>query len=60
MCKRHCKHYTGRGLMKFMKNGNELAKEMGLSPSVLEKTFKIYNEGWKNSIFKNYCYQIYN
>jgi flavocytochrome c len=26
----HCKHYTGRGVMKFFENGAELAKNMGV------------------------------
>merc|ERR1712050_563405 len=26
----HCKHYTGRGVMKFYENGAELAKDMGV------------------------------
>ncbi|KAI8622073.1 FAD binding domain-containing protein [Chytriomyces sp. MP71] len=39
----HCKHYMGRGLMRHFKNGAELAKEMGVSPAVLEETFKKYN-----------------
>jgi flavocytochrome c len=26
----HCKHYTGRGVMKFYANGGELAKDMGV------------------------------
>jgi succinate dehydrogenase/fumarate reductase flavoprotein subunit len=44
----HCKHYTGRGLMKFMKNGQELAKEMKISNDSLEQTFKKYNEQAKS------------
>ena len=36
----HCEHYKGRGVMKFYQSGNELAKEMGISESVLDKTFK--------------------
>ena len=39
----HCKHYSGRGLMKHFKNGAELAKEMKLKPAVLDATFKQYN-----------------
>ncbi|KAI9339763.1 FAD binding domain-containing protein [Zopfochytrium polystomum] len=39
----HCKHYMGRGLMKHFKTGSDLAKEMGIAPSVLEETFKKYN-----------------
>ncbi|KAJ7928539.1 Flavocytochrome c [Mycena leptocephala] len=39
----HCKHYCGRGLMKRFESGDALAKEMGLSPSVIKKTFEDYN-----------------
>ncbi|KAJ7232774.1 fumarate reductase [Mycena haematopus] len=39
----HCKHYCGRGLMKRFESGDALAKEMGLPPSVLKKTFEDYN-----------------
>jgi len=31
----HCKHYTGRGVMKFFPTGNDLAKEMGINVQVL-------------------------
>lgn len=34
----HCKHYVGRGLMKAHQSGEELAKEMGVDPKVLQKT----------------------
>ncbi|KAG0288870.1 hypothetical protein BGZ96_007417 [Linnemannia gamsii] len=40
----HCKHYVGRGLMRYFKNGEELAKEIGIPPSELKKTFDEYNE----------------
>ncbi|KAJ8521171.1 hypothetical protein ONZ45_g2088 [Pleurotus djamor] len=40
----HCKHYVGRGLMKRFENGDELAKEFGLKPEVLKKTFQDYNQ----------------
>ena len=40
----HCKHYVGRGLMKRFESGEALAKEMGLAPEVLKKTFDEYNE----------------
>merc|ERR1712151_1473673 len=33
----HCKHYTGRGVMKFYENGAALAKDMGVPLSVLEE-----------------------
>ncbi|KAJ7078835.1 FAD binding domain-containing protein [Mycena belliarum] len=39
----HCKHYCGRGLMKRFESGDALAKEMGLAPAVLKKTFEEYN-----------------
>ena len=38
----HTRHYSGRGLMKKM-TGAELAKEIGCSESVLQKTFTDYN-----------------
>merc|ERR1719324_1554316 len=31
----HCKHYTGRGVMKFYENGAELAKDMGIPVQTL-------------------------
>merc|ERR1711877_92749 len=34
----HCKHYTGRGVMKFYETGEALAKDMGVPLSVLEET----------------------
>merc|ERR1712173_397895 len=34
----HCKHYTGRGVMKFYETGEALAKDMGVSLSTLEAT----------------------
>jgi succinate dehydrogenase/fumarate reductase flavoprotein subunit len=40
----HCKHYKGRRVMKQFKTGADMAKEMGIAPEVLEKTFKEYNE----------------
>ena len=43
----HCKHYVGRGLMKRFESGEALAKEMGLKPEVLKKTFDEYNAGVK-------------
>ena len=57
----HCKHYVGRGLMKHFKNGEELAKEIGIPPSELQKTFDDYNliaEGkvkdpWGKKYFQN-------
>jgi hypothetical protein len=43
----HCKHYVGRGLMKRFESGDALAKEMGVKPEVLKKTFDDYNAGAK-------------
>ncbi|KIJ08518.1 succinate dehydrogenase [Paxillus involutus ATCC 200175] len=43
----HCKHYVGRGLMKRFESGEALAKEMGISPAYLKKTFDTYNSGVK-------------
>jgi len=34
----HCKHYTGRGVMKFYQSGAALAEDMKVPLSVLEKT----------------------
>lgn len=45
----HCKHYHGRGLMKHYKSGAELARDMGISPSALEATFKSYNQAAKTN-----------
>lgn len=39
----HCKHYVGRGLMKRYESGEELAKDWGIKPEVLKKTFDDYN-----------------
>jgi len=36
----HCKHYMGRGLMKFYKNGAELCKEMNIPVDRLAKTYE--------------------
>merc|ERR1711988_1843884 len=40
----HCKHYKGRGLMKFYNNMGELAKEYGMNPETIKKTFEEYNK----------------
>merc|ERR1719491_1533284 len=34
----HCKHYTGRGVMKFYESGEALAKDMGVPLKTLEDT----------------------
>jgi len=40
----HCKHYVGRGIMKRYNNSQEFAKDIGLSPDVLKKTYDDYNQ----------------
>merc|ERR1719229_335137 len=40
----HCKHYTGRGVMKFYQNGQELAGDMGIPLTVLEETHQQHYE----------------
>ncbi|MCO5598753.1 hypothetical protein L7F22_052852 [Adiantum nelumboides] len=58
----HCKHYTGRGLMKKFDSGEALAKEMGLSADKLKSTFDDYNEiatgkkkcPWNKKFFHNH------
>jgi hypothetical protein len=32
----HCKHYTGRGVMKFYESGEALCKDMNISLGTLE------------------------
>merc|ERR1712186_322162 len=43
----HCKHYTGRGVMKFYSNGEELAKDMGVSLQTLVDTHQGHYEAAK-------------
>merc|ERR1719199_132801 len=38
----HCKHYTGRGVMKFYASGADLAKDMNIPVSVLEQTHEAH------------------
>merc|ERR1712078_278455 len=38
----HCKHYTGRGVMKYYETGEALAKDMGIPVSVLIDTHNIH------------------
>merc|ERR1712005_89693 len=40
----HCKHYTGRGVMKFYASGADLAKDMGVPVKVLEDTHQQHYE----------------
>eukprot|EP00479_Gromia_sphaerica_P000534 TRINITY_DN1064_c0_g1_i3.p1 TRINITY_DN1064_c0_g1~~TRINITY_DN1064_c0_g1_i3.p1 ORF type:complete len:598 (-),score=193.41 TRINITY_DN1064_c0_g1_i3:278-2011(-) len=41
----HCKHYQSRNLMKHYTSGADLAADMGIPVSNLEKTFADYNKG---------------
>merc|ERR1719506_3101206 len=43
----HCKHYTGRGVMKYYESGEALAKDMGCELSVLEQTHEIHYQAGK-------------
>merc|ERR1719507_2216032 len=45
----HCKHYTGRGVMKYFKTGEDLAKDMGIPVSVLEETHDIHYQAAKKT-----------
>lgn len=38
----HCKHYTGRGVMKSYASGAELAKDMGIPLATLEETHEAH------------------
>ncbi len=41
----HCKHYTGRGLMKHYTSGAALAQDMGISADKLASVYESYNTG---------------
>merc|ERR1712187_445161 len=45
----HCKHYTGRGVMKFYENGEALAKDMGVPLSTLEQQHQAHFEAAKKT-----------
>merc|ERR1719317_776061 len=45
----HCKHYTGRGVMKFYETGEALAKDMGVSLSTLEATHDAHYQAAKKT-----------
>merc|ERR1711957_1094828 len=45
----HCKHYTGRGVMKFYASGEELAQDMGVSLSVIEQTHEEHYQAAKKT-----------
>jgi len=40
----HCKHYTGRGLMKRYDSGAQMARDMGIPADKLAATFAAYNQ----------------
>merc|ERR1719210_1779425 len=45
----HCKHYTGRGVMKFYSSGVALAADMGVDVSVLEATTEAHYQAAKKT-----------
>jgi len=45
----HCKHYTGRGVMKFYESGAALAQDMGVPLSVLEETHDVHYQAAKKT-----------
>jgi len=44
----HCKHYTGRGVMKYYASGNDLAKDMGIPIQSLIDTHQEHYEASQN------------
>ncbi|KAL9139004.1 succinate dehydrogenaase [Amphidinium carterae] len=45
----HCKHYTGRGVMKFYESGAALAKDMGIDVQVLVDTHNQHYDAAKKT-----------
>jgi flavocytochrome c len=45
----HCKHYTGRGVMKYYASGEDLAKDMGVPISVLEESHEGHYQAAKKT-----------
>merc|ERR1719231_628312 len=45
----HCKHYTGRGVMKFYPDGKALAADMGIPLQVLEQTHEQHYQAAKKT-----------
>merc|ERR1719213_17854 len=43
----HCKHYTGRGVMKYYETGEALAEDMGVPLQTLETTHQAHYEAAK-------------
>merc|ERR1711865_1043878 len=46
----HCKHYTGRGVMKFYASGADLAKDMGCSLQALQDTHQQHYEASQKTL----------
>jgi hypothetical protein len=42
----HCKHYTGRGVMKFYESGEALCKDMNIPLSTLEAPLFFTTKMW--------------
>jgi succinate dehydrogenase/fumarate reductase flavoprotein subunit len=45
----HCKHYTGRGVMKYYKSGEDLAKDMGIPVQTLIDTHQQHYDAAKKT-----------
>merc|ERR1719471_843618 len=45
----HCKHYTGRGVMKYYESGKALAADMGVSLEVLQQTHEEHYQAAKKT-----------
>merc|ERR1719217_1125469 len=45
----HCKHYTGRGVMKFYESGAAFAKDIGVPLSTLEATHQAHYDAAKKT-----------
>ena len=46
----HCKHCTGRGMMKFYESGATLAQDMGVSVSKMEESIEAYCQASLKSV----------
>jgi hypothetical protein len=49
----HCKHYTGRKLMKKIEGGKALAEEFGVGEEVLKKTCTVLPHVSRSSSFSS-------
>jgi len=45
----HCKHYTGRGVMKYYESGEALAKDMGVALATLEQSHELHYQAAKKT-----------